>query len=799
MSTLKTKIKLRRGTAAELANVVLELGEPAYATDTKKFVLGDGNTSFANLKSGYLEKLEFSSSVYGETMQKLCDAVYSVGGRCFLKLMGPRSIECFISVDHHGGSRYSIKAFDFGNMTYNTVTQGDSAAIGMSDWLDDFSPIAIGDLEDYLPLAGGTMSGDIVLGPTANIVLGDSSKIIGRLGESATANVLNFGGWTVHLGNGNNTTVVQAGSAGGVRLESDTIYIGDSVNYFTAHPGKIINIGATSHSMTLYSSTQPKWGTKTLATIEDLPNVVQAAAGANINSVGTPSVTASITGSKVVLTFNNLKGATGSQGPKGATGPKGADGSQGPTGPIGATGVQGIQGPTGPIGATGVQGPTGPKGADGSPGPTGPKGADGSSVKWHTGTAITGNANASMATNSGISSAVAGDMYLNTSTGEVYKCVSGGSSTQARWTYVGNIKGPTGSQGPRGATGPKGSDGSPGPTGPKGATGPTGPKGDTGPTGPRGSDGSPGPTGPRGATGPTGPKGDTGPTGPRGATGTVGTITTTGATYTTGIPVTSVAKDGDNVIVTNSDEIVVKKIYSSNGALILQSNVASITSSATFTVGSLSTQNITLRDGGPSSGIGYPGSIAYYNGEFSIGYGGGPGKLLTLIYSSTGGATLSSTHGRFRKLETESVTASGTIYANAITATRGTSYFGGIICNAASVNVLPSITGAGNLYSGNVYTNQIASVCSGGLTISPAGYLKINANSGVTSANRFTINALTATAGTSYLGATHVKNMTATTVTGTDGSFTTSLKFKGLNVLTEGTFTLTGNTLIIKT
>jgi hypothetical protein len=50
MATLKTKIKIRRDTAANLANVVLEIGELAYATDTKKFAIGNGSTKFSELK-----------------------------------------------------------------------------------------------------------------------------------------------------------------------------------------------------------------------------------------------------------------------------------------------------------------------------------------------------------------------------------------------------------------------------------------------------------------------------------------------------------------------------------------------------------------------------------------------------------------------------------------------------------------------------------------------------------------------------------------------------------------------------
>ena len=46
---------------------------------------------------------------------------------------------------------------------------------------------------------------------------------------------------------------------------------------------------------------------------------IKAAAGSNINSVGTPSVTATTSGTTTTFTFNNLKGATGASGANGTT------------------------------------------------------------------------------------------------------------------------------------------------------------------------------------------------------------------------------------------------------------------------------------------------------------------------------------------------------------------------------------------------------------------------------------------------------------------------------------------------
>lgn len=218
------------------------------------------------------------------------------------------------------------------------------------------------------------------------------------------------------------------------------------------------------------------------------------------------------------------KGATGVQGATGATGPKG-DSVTGPKGATGATGPQGATGATGPKGATGVQGATGATGPKGATGTGGAAGADGAT--WHTGTGITGTSTtATIFTGSGVTTAKVNDLYLNTSTGYVYKCTVAGQASTAKWVYLASIKGGTGAKGATGVTGATGATGPGGGVGPQGATGATGPKGATGV----------GSTGPQGATGATGPKGATGvsvtgATGPRGSS--VFHITTAPSGYTT--------------------------------------------------------------------------------------------------------------------------------------------------------------------------------------------------------------------------------------------------------------------------
>ena len=131
---------------------------------------------------------------------------------------------------------------------------------------------------------------------------------------------------------------------------------------------------------------------------------ISAAAGSDIGTVGTPSVTVSTQGSSTTLTFHQLKGAKGAKGDKGDKGDTGATGPQGPQGPAGANGTNGTT-PTiavaagsniGSVGTPsvtkstsgttttftfnylkGAKGDKGDKGDTGATGPTGPQGPQG--------------------------------------------------------------------------------------------------------------------------------------------------------------------------------------------------------------------------------------------------------------------------------------------------------------------------------------------------------------------------------------------------------------------------------------
>ena len=71
---------------------------------------------------------------------------------------------------------------------------------------------------------------------------------------------------------------------------------------------------------------------------------------------------------------------------------------------------------------------------------------------WYTGTKITGTSTtATSFSGSGITAAKVGDMYLNTSTYNTYRCTVGGAASAAKWVYVNNIKGGKGDTGDPGA------------------------------------------------------------------------------------------------------------------------------------------------------------------------------------------------------------------------------------------------------------------------------------------------------------------------------------------------------------
>ena len=118
-----------------------------------------------------------------------------------------------------------------------------------------------------------------------------------------------------------------------------------------------------------------------------------------------------------------------------------------------------IKGPKGDTGAKGDKGAKGDTGAKGDKGDKGDKGATGTrGSRWSQGTAITGTSTtATVFSGTGITDALVNDNYLNTSTGNTYRCTVAGNASTAKWVYTGSIKGAKGDTGAKGDKGDTGS------------------------------------------------------------------------------------------------------------------------------------------------------------------------------------------------------------------------------------------------------------------------------------------------------------------------------------------------------
>ena len=548
---------------------------------------------------------------------------------------------------------------------------------------------------------------------------------------------------------------------------------------------------------------------------------VTAAAGTNINKVGTPAVAATQTNSGTTLTFNYLKGATGSTGPQGVTGPRGVTGPQGP---------QGVTGPRGVTGAQGIQGVTGPKGATGATGPTGPTGNTGASSEWFTGTKITGTSTtATIFTDSGVTAATVGDMYLNSSTYNVYRCTVAGAASAAKWVYVCNIKGSsggtgsTGPTGPQGATGVQGPQGVTGPQGPQGVTGPRGVTGVQGVTGPRGATGVQGVTGPRGVTGPQGPQGVTGPrgaTGPQGVTGIIGAVSITNMSLTSASykkPLTMLYKNGSDLHGECSEDIYVSSL--NNGGTLKISAWTSVTSSSDFYIGDLHTDkivsnNTSLEISTPTLILGVASVTTSGNctvGNLTLA----PSGIITTPSITSGGtshlktlyAQTISTDPRAFDTNILSIHSPGYITLNGTYGiTSGSTFNTGQLRPA-------SITSSGLIYGSTgsfawvygrtgIYTASLraAAVTCGGVIYGSTGsfahvygrtsiYTSSLRATSITSGGRIYSSSISATgsAATSYFRSVYSNT----------GTFTNGLTVSGSTVMTKANFTVTGSSLVI--
>ena len=387
----------------------------------------------------------------------------------------------------------------------------------------------------WLPLSGGTMTGDILVNATNSINLGNSWKTFNTLYSNTIENKTRIGLQNKHVMHGvafqqnvnsNTPRTVAIKIPGNAHATCFKIFI---LGTYGSIPGSMITLSveglsATSTRVVNYDSYTVEGpysgkvrlandGTDCYILLGDCtdPSSTFQSAMVTIDEVYTNGNTDIQFGydytieyweseeskyTRVVDVPNVGGGGSGEQGPEGKQGPIGFQGPSGYQGPQGANGSNGANG------TNGKQGPMGPQGADGK------------------GVSIKGSYDTYEELIAEHSTGNEGDAYMVGSDLYVW------DSTNNRWNNVGQIKGDKGDQGPegkQGPQGPQGAKGTDGTSGTHGKQGPQGADGTNGKQGPQGADGSNGTNGTHGKQGPQGADGTNGKQGPKGADGSNGT------------------------------------------------------------------------------------------------------------------------------------------------------------------------------------------------------------------------------------------------------------------------------------
>ena len=434
----------------------------------------------------------------------------------------------------------------------------------------------------WLPLSGGTMTGDILVNATNSINLGESAKTFNTLyirNITANGSIALANKQIIHGVYSHSISAAKAPLTFALKIPSVTMAL-FKINIFSPYdnvPGSVINVswGAVSHSSSsyivssaTYSIEGPYKGPVRIARVDgdtsclylligDVNDTAQkyergyividefchADAGRTIELQNFAYECQEITdpsGELVPDVFSKIQSinlvsnvpiASSSQlgavkvgtgltiTSDGVLSATGGSGEQGPEGKQGPQGPVGYQGPSGYQGPQGANGSNGANGTNGKQGPMGPQGADGKGVS------IKGSYDTYAELIAEHPTGNEGDAYMVGSDLYVWDDVN------QEWKDVGQIKGDKGDQGPEGKQGPKGANGSNGANGTDGKQGPKGADGSNGTDGkqgPQGADGTNGKQGPQGANGSNGTDGKQGPQGAQGPKATTAEVVAAG-------------------------------------------------------------------------------------------------------------------------------------------------------------------------------------------------------------------------------------------------------------------------------
>lgn len=352
-------------------------------------------------------------------------------------------------------SKYDIYTITNADATHN-IKAGDSVICDGEKWINLSGTV---DLSNYLQKGGKQTTTSTADGGSNVYTFTDGSTITvknGSKGSTGAAATWFSGGAVTGTSTTAKTFTVSGSKAGDMYLNTGTsnVYKATAANQWVY----LCNIKGPQ-------GTPGNNGTTP---------TIKAAAGGNINSVGTPSVTANTSGTTTTFTFNNLKGQKGDTGATvtwhtgtavtgtAATvaGAKTGDmylntktynvyKSTGTNKWAGVCNIKGANGTTPTIKAaagSNINSVGTPTVSATTSGATttftfnnlkGQKGETGATITWHSGTDVP-NAGVHAVTNAKV-----GDMYLNTHTCDVFKAANAVQSS-FNWVLVCNIKGAKG-------------------------------------------------------------------------------------------------------------------------------------------------------------------------------------------------------------------------------------------------------------------------------------------------------------------------------------------------------------------
>ena len=155
-ATLTTQLKVRRDTFENLNNMTTPLaeGEPAYATDTKKFAIGDGVHSFGELIENFMVLPFYSNGPGYLKVKEICDTMraYNVT-HCMLRITGYITFSGYIYSRWVGGDWYCISLIDFQNISAVLQEYYQTDTLNMETLIGYLSPLVFSsDLEGYVTL-----------------------------------------------------------------------------------------------------------------------------------------------------------------------------------------------------------------------------------------------------------------------------------------------------------------------------------------------------------------------------------------------------------------------------------------------------------------------------------------------------------------------------------------------------------------------------------------------------------------------------------------------------------------------